>query len=51
MYNTQKLRALLISEEYRKVNEIGQCFSPSNEIYKHMSIAMDGNPSNKHVQL
>lgn len=49
MYDIEKLRTLLISEEYRTVNEIGQCFPPSNEVFKRISNVLDGNPSSKHV--
>jgi len=49
MYDIENLRALLISEEYRTINETGQCFPPSHDVYKRISIAMDGNPSSKHV--
>lgn len=49
MYDIEKLRALLITEEYKTVDEKGRCFPPSNDIYKRISIAMNGNPTSKHV--
>lgn len=49
MYDIEKLRALLITEEYKTIDEKGRCFPPSNDIYKCISIAMNGNPTSKHV--
>lgn len=49
MYNIDKLRVILTNVEYKTVNEDGQCFPPSNDVYKRISIAMNGNPSSKHV--
>lgn len=49
MYDIEKLRTLLINEEYWTVDENGRCFPPSNEIYERISNAVDGNPSTKHV--
>ncbi|KAL6261946.1 hypothetical protein P5V15_007031 [Pogonomyrmex californicus] len=49
MYDIEKLRTLLTSIEYRTVNENGQCFPPSNDVYNRISITIVGNPSSKHI--
>lgn len=49
MYEIEKLRNLLSTEEYKVIDDNGRVLPPSNQIYKNISEAMDGNPSAKHV--
>jgi len=49
MYDIEKLLTILTNPIYRVINENGNVFPPSNEIYGLIERAMDGNPKAKHV--
>ena len=51
MYDIEKLRKLLTTEEYRVVDDNAKVLPPSNQIYKNISEAMDSNPSAKHAYI
>lgn len=51
MYDIEKLRKLLTTEEYKVIDDNGKVLPPSNQIYKNVSEAMDGNPSAKHIYI
>lgn len=49
MYDIEKLLKILMDPAYIVIDENGKVFPPSNEIYKLIEMAMDGNPKAKHV--
>lgn len=51
MYDIEKLRKVLLSEEYRVIDDNGKVLPPSNSIYKRISEVMGGNPSAKHTYI
>jgi len=51
MYDIEKLRKLLTTEEYKVIDDNGKVLPSSNQIYKNVSEAMDGNPSAKHIYI
>lgn len=51
MYDIEKLQKLLTIEEYKIIDDNGKVLPPSNQIYKNISEAMDGNPNAKHAYI
>jgi len=49
MYDIEKLLTILTNPIYRVIDENGNVFPLSNEIYGLIERAMDGNPKAKHV--